>query len=135
MNSKIIIFLTLLFSSTLFGFSYDIELSQKQLQEKIEKKFPFKKKKFFTTITLTKPKVNLKDASDKIYINLDITINVTKKISFDAYTELDGNIYYDNDSKKFYLKDFKINELVMDKVPLKSIKLSKTHWKVFLQLY
>ena len=65
-------------------------------------------------IILTKSEVSLKNGSDKVYINIDISLSATKKISFDAYTELNGKIYYDNKSKKF-----EVDEFVMDKVLLK----------------
>jgi hypothetical protein len=112
--------------TNLFGFSYDIELSQKQLQEKIEKKFPYEKKKFLSTVVFSNPEIILKDGSEKVYIHIEIKVNITNKISFYAYGEINGKIFYDNNSKEFYLQEFEIDELVMDQVPLKFHNMIQT---------
>lgn len=114
------ILLILIFSFiNLFGVEYDIKLSQEELQEKIEKKFPFEKKKFFTKTILSNPKVMLKDGIDKIFINSDITFIAPGNISFDAYVELNGKIFYNNKKKEIYLQNLEIETLVMDQIPLK----------------
>lgn len=118
-NILIQLVIILLLGTNLWGFSYDVKLSQQQLQDKLDKKFPFEKKKLFTNVKLSNPEVRLKNGSDKIYLNLKITLSASKKISFDAYSELNGKIFFDNETKKLYLKDFEIEELVMNNVPLK----------------
>ena len=119
MKSRFILITMLISMCNLFALNYDIKLTEKQLQNKIEKKFPFEKKKFLTKVILSKPNITLKDGSEKVYINVDITLKVSNKMSFDAYTELNGVVIYNDIEKKFYLDDFVIDELVMDKVPLK----------------
>lgn len=116
---KKVILIVLLSFAHLFAFEYDIELSQQQLQEKIEKKFPYEKKKLLTKTTLSNPKVMLKDGSEKVYMNSDVTFNAPGDISLKAYVEFNGKVIYDNEKKEFYLQNLEIEQLNFDKIPAK----------------
>jgi len=65
----------------LFAFSHTVELTEEQLQAKLEKKFPFQKKKLMTSVTLFNPVITLKGNDKKIYLNLDLDIELLKKFS------------------------------------------------------
>ncbi|MCG3672537.1 DUF1439 domain-containing protein [Aliarcobacter butzleri] len=116
---KKIIFVVLISFINVFAFGYDIKITQGQLQENLEKRFPFTKEKFLTTTTLLNPKIELKEGSEKIFINSEVEFKVPQNITFNAYVGLSGEIYYENEKKEFYIKDLKVEELITDKIPSK----------------
>jgi Protein of unknown function (DUF1439) len=123
---KYIFVLTVLFTS-LQGFSYTVELSQVELQEKMEKKFPFKKKKFLLTTLVSNPIVKLQNELNHILISFDIKIMATKTISFNTSAVVQGMLEYKQEEKSFYFKELEVTELNLKNIPKKFHKgLKKT---------
>lgn len=87
-----LLFILILSSSYLYGFSYTIEISQEELQEKIDKKLPLKKQKLFFATIVSDPIVTLKDELNKIQIAFNLKLVITKEIEFKTSTVLLGTL-------------------------------------------
>jgi len=64
----------LLTSQLAWAFSYTVEISEKELQEKISAMMPLEKKKFFMSVVLSNPDVDLMENDNKIGITIDIKV-------------------------------------------------------------
>ncbi len=113
-----ILFILSIFSTYLYSFSYTIEISQKELQEKIDKKFPIEKKRLFFTTIISDPNVILKDELNKIKMAFDLRLVVTKELQFKTSAVLFGTLLYKPEEKSIYFKDLILEELDLKEIPL-----------------
>jgi hypothetical protein len=86
--------------------TYVVELSQEQLQDKLEKGFPLKKGVLVFNLELTDPKVTLRDGSDRIHFS----VNVGTNIRIDGVTPrgtaaVATRLRYVPDRGEFYMSD------------------------------
>ena len=105
----------LLWHSMIFAFSYTVELTQAELQEKLNAKMPLKKKKFLTTIVVDKAAVTLTEGSDRIGLACDLKAEVAGYTATGT-TKLEGGIKYVADKGEFYFVDPEVVELTVDQV-------------------
>jgi len=103
--------------SQLMSFDYDLKLSQSDLQTIIEKKFPYEKKRFLSTLKIFNPVVILRENSNKLFIATDVNVNILEKLDFKASSLLSGELKFDNKTNDFYLHNFKIDKLETKKLP------------------
>ncbi len=123
---RLIFIITISFSSS-YGFAYTIELSQNQLQEKIDKKFPFIKKKFLIKTIVNNPIVKLQNELNHIRISFDVKIIATKTIGFNTSAIVKGILKYKQKEKNFYFNKLEVIELNVKNIPKKFHKgLKKT---------
>lgn len=108
---KYIITLILLAISNLtHALSYTQEVTEAELQQKIEAMMPLEKKTFFVTITVTAPKLNLLEGSDALSIKADIAMQAIAGIKGSGTTTISGSITYNPTQGSFHL----LNPTIVD---------------------
>jgi len=107
-----------LYSASLMATALDYthEITEQEIQEKVSALMPVVKKKYFVTITISNPKIDLIKKSDEIGIYADIKANVTGGINGSGQVMIKGSLEYNADKGEFYFKNPKIVSLAIDKV-------------------
>ena len=94
------------------GFSIDI--TQEQIQAQLTPKFPIQKNILLANITLSDPKVTLKESSDRVFIGANVAVTVPTQPKASGATTLSGKVVYAPEQGAFVLSDMRVEEL---KVP------------------
>lgn len=100
--------------------SYNIEITEDELQEKVDEIMPLKKSKLFMTVILSEPDIKLTEGDDEIGIFSLIEVITPVGIG-KGKTYITGTISYDPEKAAFFYKKPKIATLEIDKVPKKYI--------------
>ncbi|MDH3327574.1 MAG: DUF1439 domain-containing protein [Gammaproteobacteria bacterium] len=101
------------------SFSYTLELSEKEVQTKIEAKMPFEKKKFFVSVVVSNPKIKLTNGDNKIGINADILVKLPGGIESTGKIFIEGGINYKPKTGEFFFVDPEVKKIEFDKLPEK----------------
>jgi hypothetical protein len=109
------IFLVLHCASAL-SFSYTLELSETDIQEKADAMMPLEKKKFFVTTTLTNPVIDLVETTNELGLSTDVSVKAPGNIVGNGKVSFTGTLRYDNDSVSFYFDNLKVVSLDVKKV-------------------
>lgn len=117
MIKYILVIVLFLFSQVATAFSYTVEITEPELQEKVSKIMPLVKKKFFVTVTLTEPKVDLQTENNNITVFLRIEVTAPGGIKGTGELKVSGSLLYEPNNYEFFLKDPVLNNMVIDKVP------------------
>jgi hypothetical protein len=99
------------------AFSYTMEITEQELQNRISEMMPLEKQKRFYSIVISDPIVNLISETNEIglFANLDVTLLGNMKSTGQA--EIKGSIDYDSEKGAFYLLNPQIINLNIDKLP------------------
>lgn len=111
MNRSITFIMLLLFSQLATAFTYTVELTEAELQEKVAAMMPLEKKKFFVNVVLSKPRIELLEGQDKIGIFSHIDVSAPKNIKGSGTAKITGAIDYKPESGTFFFKDPVIESL------------------------
>lgn len=103
----------------LYGKTFTIVLSQKQIQEALDSKFPISKTvPLLFTITCSNPKVDLEEGSDRLHLGADaealLTVN-GRKLKGSAC--ISGSLEYARESGEFLFKDARVEALNIGGLP------------------
>ncbi len=100
--------------------TYTVEITEAELQEKIEAMMPLEKNKLFISVILSDPDITLIEGNDEvgIFSNIEVVTPVGKGKG-KAY--ITGTLSYDPEKGAFFYKKPKIDRLEIDKVPEKYI--------------
>jgi len=109
----------LLITQTALAFSYTVEISEKQLQQKVETMMPLERSQYFVTVKLSNPKVNLLPNDNRIGITSNISASIPGIIQGKGRATITGSIRYDSQRGAFYLDKPVIEKLQVDKLPKK----------------
>jgi hypothetical protein len=101
------------------AFSYVLELSENEVQEKVEQKMPFEKKKYFITVAISNPQVSLKNGNDKIGILSNIAVKLPGGLTGNGKALIEGGIKYTPKDGEFYFTDPKVKQLKIENLPEK----------------
>lgn len=108
------------------AFSYTKEFTEVELQQKVEAMMPLEKKKFFITIVITDPTMDLIESSNKLGIQAHIQAIAPGGIKGSGITNITGTISYAQAEGSFYLKDPTIVSLQINGMPDKYQKKIKS---------
>jgi hypothetical protein len=111
-----LLLVSFIYSATLFAFSYDVKVSASQIQEKVQEKFPYKRKDFLMTTTIKNAKVKLKKASDRLYIDADIKLVLMGGHTSEGNAKFNSGIRYNKDNKSLFLEDVKVESIQMSNI-------------------
>lgn len=117
MIKYILVIVLFLFSQVATAFSYTVAITEPELQEKVLKIMPLVKKKFFVTVTLSEPKVDLQTENNNITVFLRIEVTAPGGIKGTGKLKVSGSLLYEPNNYEFFLKDPVLNNIVIDKVP------------------
>ncbi len=91
----------------------ELKLTTDDIQEAVDKKFPYKKNLVIAKLELLNPNVKLQD--DMVHFKLDINFNMLSE-TFNGDFEAAGKLYYNKSKKAFYLNNFQIKEIHIEEV-------------------
>jgi hypothetical protein len=103
------------------GETYEIRLTEQQIQERLDQKFPIAKKYFaILDVAYQNPKVHLVESSDRIQFGVETGLTFpfggeTKALTGDS--QLTAGLRYDATSHEFYLVDPQIDRLDIQGIP------------------
>ncbi len=117
MNRFIIFIMALLFSQLAMAFSYTVELTEAELQEKVEAMMPLEKKKFFVKVVLSKPRIELLEGQHKIGIFSHIDVTAPQNLKGSGTAKITGSVDYKPESGAFFFKDPVIESLQINQFP------------------
>ena len=106
-------------SSSVYAFTYNLEITEQELQEKIQQKMPIQKTKYFVTVTLSEPKVVLMNGSDRIDIESNIKALIPGDITAKGRGNIEGTIEYVQQSGEFYFTNPEVRSLNIENVAVK----------------
>jgi Protein of unknown function (DUF1439) len=103
------------------GETYEIRLTEQQIQERLDQKFPIAKKYLLIfDVAYSNPKVHLVEGSDRIQFGLETGLTFpfggeTKTLTGDS--QIRAGLRYDAASHEFYLVDPQIDRLDIQGIP------------------
>jgi len=107
----------LLITQAALAFSYTLEITKNTLQQKIAAMMPMERSKYFITVILSNPNVDLLEDNNRISISSDMSASIPGGIRGKGRATITGSIRYDNKQGAFYLDNPAIEKLHIDKVP------------------
>lgn len=106
----------LLSSSLSWGFSYTLEMTEQQIQQKIDALMPLKKKQLFFLITLTGAKVDLIEGKNEVSLFSQIQVDAPNNIRATGRAEIGGTLIYKAKEGAFYLHNAVVKTLEVDQL-------------------
>jgi len=104
-----------------FAFSYTLEISESELQEKVLAMMPMKKKNMFAAVTVSDPKIDLIKESNEIGVTTNIEVIALGSLKGSGRANITGTLGYDAEKGEFYFRDPTIVSLEVDNVAKKLI--------------
>ncbi|MFC3681159.1 DUF1439 domain-containing protein [Bacterioplanoides pacificum] len=112
-----LLLITLLAVSNLsWGFSYTLEITGQQIQQKVDTLMPLQKKKLFFTVTLSNARVELTEGQQPISLFSEITLEAPNNIRATGRATISGNLSYNAQQGAFYLHNPVIRQLEIDQL-------------------
>lgn len=99
------------------AFSYTQNFTQAELQQEVEKVMPIVKKKYFMTITLSDPKIDLIEGSDELGLKSHINVSTPGGLQGDGIVHVVGQLDYNQAEGALYFKNARLIELSLNGVP------------------
>jgi len=118
---KILLVILFLYSSTGLAFTYTLELSEPELQDKANALMPLEKKKFFITTILTNPTIDLVNGSEDINLTTDVQVKAPGNLSGSGVVSFIGSIRYQNESGSFYFDNLRVVSLEIEQLPKEAL--------------
>ena len=103
------------------AFSYTLEISEAELQDKVNAMMPLEKKKFFVTTILTNPILDLIETKNEISISTNVEVKAPGNISGNGTVIFTGTLRYENDPGSFYFDNLNVVSLTIDQVPSETL--------------
>ena len=103
------------------AFSYTLEISESELQEKVSAMMPMKKKNVFVAVTISDPKVDLIKESNEIGVFSNIEVIALGSLKGSGRAYIKGTLKYEAQKGEFYFRDPTVVSLDVDNVAKKFI--------------
>ncbi len=114
-------YILLLFSFLLFGgqnvYAWTVELTEDELQAKINKILPVEKKRLLFTVRVSSLDVALTEGSDRIELIADIDIKSSHLSSGQGRAHIDGTLAYQPAEGAFYFHDSQVKNVSFENIP------------------
>lgn len=104
---------------------FTVEITQQQIQTQIDPKFPIQKNYLVVNVTLSNPKVVLKDGSDRIFVGADVAVTVPTQPKGTGSTMLSGKVIYEKDQGAFLLTDLRVEDLKIQGISEQTVEKTK----------
>ena len=98
-------------------FRKELVFQRDELQQKIEPKFPLKKKKSLVTTTFSEPNVLLAEGSDRMGIGLDVKVSLPGGKKYHGQVEVDGELEYRPEQGELLVVNSRVRQLHLEEVP------------------
>lgn len=109
----------LLSAHTAMAFSYKLEISESEIQQRVTAMMPIQKSKFLLTVILSDPKVSLIKNTNEVAVSSPIEVMAPAGIKGSGFVKLQGSLSYDAKSGEFFLRNPTIVEFEVNKLPEK----------------
>ena len=96
--------------------AYTKEFTEAELQEMVNTIMPMTRTKFFVTMTLSEPRLNLLDATNEIGIGANIKASALGAYGGTGSTYITGSLAYNQEQGALYFTNAKLVELNLHKV-------------------
>lgn len=107
------------------GKEFVLRIPENDLRSKMEEKLPFTKTYLLIfSVTLSNPRVDLIDGTNRVNAGLDVRLNIKFRETdreFGGKVDISGGIQYNPDTGEFYLLDPVIENLSIQGIPDKHI--------------
>ena len=117
MKKIILIAALILYAQVALAFSYTLQISEDELQAKVSDMMPIEKKKFFITVILSNPHIDLAVGNNEIGLFSHIEILAPGGIKGEGKAKISGSLSYDSEKSEFYFKNPKIVNLQSENIP------------------
>ena len=115
---RIGVFILLCALSTLtMALPFTIEISEKELQEKVSALMPMSAKELFITVTVSEPTIELIKETDKVAILLHVEVRALSGLYGTGRGKVVGSISYNADETAFYFQDITVERFELDQIP------------------
>lgn len=115
---RISLFAALLFiTQSALAFSYTLEISEKELQQRADSMMPLERSQYFVKVTLSNPKLELLPSNNRIGMSSNISASIPGGFQGKGRATITGSLRYDNQRGAFYLDKPVIEELHIDNLP------------------
>ena len=115
---KYLLFSALILVSQL-AFSYTLEITEADIQEKVSAIMPIEKTKFFVKVKLSNPQVDLLKTGNRMAIHLNVETSIPNVVKGSGRGKVSGNLSYEASEGAFYFKDAKLESMEIDGLPQK----------------
>lgn len=109
--------LSVVFSSV--SLAYTLEVSEEEIQKRIEAVMPIEKKQLFFTVRLSEPKVELTKGSDRLGLFLNVDVLVPSVAKGAGKGKITGKIRYEKSEGAFYIDEPIIESIEVKRFPAK----------------
>ncbi|MDH3976596.1 MAG: DUF1439 domain-containing protein [Deltaproteobacteria bacterium] len=117
MKKLILTMALIMCSQAAIAFSYTLEISEDELQSRVSAMMPIEKKKFFITVVLSNPHIDLAVGNNEIGVFSHIEIIAPGGIKGTGNAKISGSLSYDSEKGEFYFENPKIVMLESEKIP------------------
>ena len=117
MFRTLVIILIAFASQMVSALDYTQEITEQEIQEKVSAFMPVVKKKYFVTVKISDPKIDLIKETDEVGILANIDASAPGGIKGSGEVMIQGSLDYDPKKGEFYFKNPKIVSLKIDQVP------------------
>jgi len=112
------VFLTLIFATfNSWAFEYTVEVTEQQLQQQLARIMPVQQEKYFVTVVLSDPVLELAKEGNEVGLFANIKMMAPGGIQGSGRAKVMGGISYKKETGSFYLDNPKIAHLEVDQIP------------------
>lgn len=117
----------LLFTSSLYAFTFVKEFSEAELQSRIEQMMPFEQQTLFARISIFEPVVDLYDSDNKIGLSARIQTMTPNGMKGSGSVGLSGVVVYEKSEGAFYIKDAQVQALTINGLSDQTVQVIKPY--------
>ncbi len=111
MKSAIVFVVLLLVNSWSLALGYTVEITEREIQDKVSASQPLQHQRLGTTFILDSIKIDLVESTDKIAIKTDIEIKSLGELKLFGGVKLRGGLRYQRETGEFFIKDSEIIDI------------------------
>lgn len=123
MKNRVLILLSFLLLSTQNAHAWTVELTEDELQAKINRALPIEKKKLLFKVLVSSMDVELKEGSDRVGLISGMEIRTPHLSTGKGKAYIDGKLAYNPADGSFYFNDPQVTEVKFENIPDKYHKL------------
>lgn len=98
-------------------FRSTIAISEAELQQKVQKRFPVEKRVLVAKLALENPSVRLEAGNDRVFLDLDASASVGPLARYPGHVSVSGKLAYDDEMKALFLDDAIVHRVDIPDLP------------------